>query len=64
MATVTVYKKLTPQIKSFIVRAIQEVLNDPDFGLELSKKAKKRLRQAAVSKQKTIPFSEIKKSYR
>lgn len=63
MPTTTISKKLTPQIKTFILRAIHEILSDPDFGLELSEKAKKRLRQAASSKQKTISFSEIKKKY-
>jgi len=63
MATTTIPKKLTKEVKAFVIQTIYEVLNDPDFGLELSGKAKKRLRQALISKQKTIPFSEIKKRY-
>ena len=55
--------KLNPTIKVFILRALQEVLNDPDFGLELTERAKKRLRQASGTRQKTIPFSEVKKKY-
>ena len=63
MATITIPKKLNKEVKSFIVQAIYEVLNDPDFGLELNEKAKKRLRRALISKQKTISFSEVKKRY-
>ncbi len=63
MATITIPKKITPQIKGFIIRTIYEILNDPDFGLELSAKAKKRLGRASAQKQKTISFAEIKKRY-
>ena len=63
MATVTLPKKLTKEVKTFIIQAIYEILNDPDFGLELNKKVQKRLRRALISKQKTILFSEIKKKY-
>jgi len=63
MATLTITRKLTKEVKTFIIQVVNEVLSDPDFGLELNEKAKKRLRQANVSKQKTVPFSEIKKKY-
>ena len=63
MAILTVPKRLTKEIKTFIIQTVKEVLNDPDFGLELSEKAKKRLHQALISKRKTISFSEIKKKY-
>jgi len=63
MAILTVPKRLTKEIKTFIIQTVKEVLNDPDFGLELSEKAKKRLHQALISKRKTISFSEIRKKY-
>ncbi len=63
MATIIIPKELTKEVKTFIVQAVNEVLNDPDFGLELSEKARKRLRQALTPKQKTISFSEIKRKY-
>ena len=63
MAILTVPKKLTKEVKTFIIQTVKEVLNDPDFGLELSEKAKKRLHQALISKRKTISFSEIRKKY-
>lgn len=49
-------------IKAFIVQAIQEILQDPDFGLELTERAKGRLRQA-FRKQKTTSLVDIKKKY-
>lgn len=63
MTIATIPKKITKEMKTFIVQAICEILSDPDFGLELNEKVKKRLRQALVSKQKTISFLEIKKRY-
>ena len=63
MATLTIPKELTKEVKTFIIQTVNEVLNDPDFGLELSEEAKKRLHQASISKRKTISFSEIRKKY-
>jgi len=52
------------QLQTLIMKAVQEVLNDSDFGLELTVIAQKRLREAQKSKvQKNIPFEEIKKKY-
>lgn len=51
------------EIKALIVKTIFEVLNDPDFGLELSLKAKSRLYRARLQKAVTLPLSEIKKKY-
>ncbi len=63
MATVTIPKELTKEVKTFIVQVVNEVLNDPDFGLKLSEKTKKRLHRALTLKQKTISFSEIRRKY-
>ena len=63
MVAITIPRKLNKEVKTFIIQAIYEILNDPDFGLELSEKAKKRLRQSLISKQKTISLLEIKKRY-
>jgi len=54
MATVTIPKKLTKEVRIFIIQAIYEILNDPDFGLELNEKVQKRLRQVLATKQKPI----------
>lgn len=54
---------MTNEIRALIAGMIFEVLNDPDFGFELSEKAKSRLRRARMRKAKTISLSEIKKRY-
>lgn len=56
-------KEINAIIRSEIITALREILDDPDFGLEFTEKAKKRLRQALIAKQKGISFSEIKKKY-
>lgn len=65
MNTITAIKKnFNTEIKPLIMRAIHEVLSDPDFGLELTERAKRRLRKARISRQRRgIPFSDIKKNY-
>jgi len=59
----TLPKNLKGEIKSLIVQAVQDVLGDPDFGLELSVEAKKRLSAEERDKSKLTPFSEIKQKY-
>jgi hypothetical protein len=62
MSVIVLPKKLNREVKHYVVRAVNEALSDPDFGLELSKEAQKRLHEVVKSK-KSIPFSEIKKKY-
>lgn len=50
-------------IRREVLVVLREVIDDPDFGLELTEKAKKRLRKAKSSKRKGVSFSEIKKRY-
>jgi len=61
MNTIAV-KKMNNQIKALISRAVFDFFSDPDFGLELSPKTKKRLLSPSKST-KTIPLSQIKKKY-
>ena len=61
MNTITV-KKMNNQIKALISSAVFDVFNDPDFGLELSAKAKKRLSRSSKS-YKTISLSQVKQKY-
>jgi hypothetical protein len=56
-------KKINQKMKIFAVRAVQEVLSDPDFGLALTAKAKKRLKSARVLRGEKISFSKILKKY-
>jgi hypothetical protein len=62
MATKTTKKGLSVQEKTFIVAALQEILEDPDFGLELSDKAKKRLNRVSIHRE-VVSASEIKRKY-
>lgn len=49
--------------KAFIVQAIQDIMNDPDFGLRFTKSAERRFKQASIKKEKFVSLSEIKKQY-
>ena len=62
MALATLPKNLKREVKSLVLQAVGDILNDPDLGLELTKKAKSRLRQSLKSK-KAVSFSEIKRKY-
>ena len=55
-------QKIAPGLKIYVASVVQEVLEDPDFGLELSAQAKKRLR-ATRKVIRGVSFSEIKKKY-
>lgn len=59
----TIERELTPKLKTFVTQTVSEILNDPDFGLELTEYAKKRLRKARLKTTKTIPLEEIKKEF-
>jgi len=52
---------MTPELKAFITTSIKEVLEDPDFGLELSESTKRRLHAAKNKKGKYISHTELKK---
>lgn len=58
---------ITPQMRSLIAETVQEILADPDFGLELTAKAKRRLEAARHmmnrGSYKTTSLEEIKKKY-
>lgn len=61
MNTIAV-KKMNNQIKALISSAVFDVFNDPDFGLDLSSKAKKRLAISSKDNQ-TVSLNQIKKKY-
>jgi len=52
-------KKLNNLIRQTVIATIQEILRDPDFGLELQEWVEKRLKKHPS---KLISFKEIKKS--
>jgi hypothetical protein len=55
--------RINKEIKLFTIRVVQEVLADHDFGLELTVKAKKRLKSANAFKGRSLSFSEIRKKF-
>ena len=55
-------KKMNNQIKALVSSAVFDVFNDPDFGLELSSRTKRKLLAPSKSN-KTIPLNQIKKKY-
>ena len=64
MATATQkHDTIKPELKAFIAHSIREILDDPDYGLELKESFKKKLRVAQKSKGKGIPLAEIRKKY-
>ena len=60
LETVIKDKKLNNLIRQRVIETIQELLRDPDFGLELQDWVKERLRKKP---DRFIPFKEIKKKY-
>ena len=66
MITQTI-KKLDVATKAMIAeevtKTIHEIMEDPDFGLELSDYMKRKLKKLSRSRSKTIPFEEIKRKY-
>lgn len=62
MATLNISKR-TNEVKILVSQAARDVLEDPDFGLELSEEAKKRIHLASASRKKTISFTKIKRKY-
>ena len=60
---VLIDKKLAAETKAAIVRAVHDVLDDPDFGLALSAVTRKRLQKARTHQGKNIPLSVIRKKY-
>lgn len=60
MATATKkFKHITPELKAFIVESVHTVLTDPDFGLELTDKFKRRLRSIKSKRQKYLSHAEV-----
>jgi len=53
------------EIRHFIAEAVQEVLADPDFGLELTAETIKALKESKRQQKegRTFSFEEIKKKY-
>jgi predicted double-glycine peptidase len=61
--TVATKIELQLKTKAFIVEAMQEILEDPDFGYKFTEKAKRRLKEATKPAKKSISLSKIKGKY-
>ena len=57
-----VANKMNNRIKALVSNAVFDVFNDPDFGLDLSAKAKRRLSMNSKNS-KTISLEQIKNKY-
>lgn len=57
-------KDIEPKLRAYIAESVREVLDDPDFGLELSAVAKRRLREAQTQPRKYISLATVLKQYR
>lgn len=55
--------QLNTLIKQQVITVLREFLGDPDFGLELTKYAKKKLARSVSSKKKGIFLEELKRKY-
>jgi hypothetical protein len=55
---------IDPQLRAYIAESVREILDDPDFGLELSAAAKRRLREAQTQPREYIPLVTVLKKYR
>ncbi|OGZ18381.1 MAG: hypothetical protein A2V72_02100 [Candidatus Nealsonbacteria bacterium RBG_13_37_56] len=53
------------QIRSAVIEVIREILDDPDYGLELTPYIVRRLKESLKSKKegRLISFEEIKNKY-
>lgn len=54
---------MDPALRAVIADSIQEILGDPDFGLELTAATKKRLQSAKNKKQNWTSLDEIRRKY-
>jgi hypothetical protein len=64
MTTAILHKKAHGnELKAYTSQAVNDMLTDPDFGMELSAKAKNALRAARGTKEKTISLAAVIKKY-
>ena len=56
-------RSVSPALRAVIADSIQEILGDPDFGLELTAYAKRRLRATLKDTRRGKTISEIRVKY-
>jgi len=57
-------KSIEPRLRAYIAESVREVLDDPDFGLELSAAMKRRLKDIQTQSREYIPLATVLKKYR
>ncbi|MDO8553102.1 MAG: hypothetical protein Q7S01_06315 [bacterium] len=56
-------RNIDPALRAVIADSIQEILGDPDFGLELTTSAKRKLKVAIKDTRKGKTLAEIRAKY-
>ena len=57
-------RDVSPALRALIADSIQEILGDPDFGLELTTYAKRKLNTSLKDTRRGKTLSEIRAKYR
>ena len=55
--------KLNSLVRKQVISILRELLDDPDFGLELTEYTKEKLRHSISSKRKGISLEKLKRKY-
>lgn len=61
MAETITKNHIKTEVRRIVIETIQDVLSDPDFGLEIQGWVKERLKKRP---KRTIPFEKLKEKYR
>ncbi len=56
-------KLIRPELKAFIADSVREILDDPDYGLQLTEHVKKKLCMAERADGKGTSLARIRKKY-
>lgn len=52
-----------PEFKALVAHSVREILDDPDYGLELTENVKKKLRVAGRADGKGASLAQIREKY-
>ena len=63
MSTALQEKQIYNLVRKQIIEVLQEFLNDPDFGSQLTEYARKKIKRSMASK-KRIPLDDILRKYK
>ncbi|MEK9154341.1 MAG: hypothetical protein AAB798_02610 [Patescibacteria group bacterium] len=63
MSTVATRRSTDIELKALVAHSVREILDDPDYGLELRDDFKKRLVAARRTQSRGIPLADIRKKY-